>query len=122
MAIASKIQHEQLVVIDELSFDAPRTGEMASILDALGLRQGSTLVTTEAYDPNVYKSARNIARVTVSPVSDLNALSVLTPRRMLVTKAALDVIKRRFAAAVTGAQAAQARDRDDQGEGLRQGA
>jgi large subunit ribosomal protein L4 len=41
----------------------------------------------------VYKSARNIDRVTVSPVSDLNALYVLRPSRMLVTKAAIDAIK-----------------------------
>jgi large subunit ribosomal protein L4 len=99
MAIASKIQDEQLVVIDELKFDEPKTSEMAKILKALEINELSTLVTTEAHDPNVYKSARNIPKVTVSPVSDLNALSVLTPRRMLVTKAALDVIKQRSAAA-----------------------
>lgn len=97
MAIASKIQDDQLVVIDELSFDQPRTKEMASILKALGLDRTSALVTTESHDVNVYKSARNIARVTISPVSDLNALNVLAPRRMLVTKAALDAIKERTA-------------------------
>jgi large subunit ribosomal protein L4 len=53
----------------------------------------STLLTTAALDPVVYKSARNIDKVTVSPVADLNALAVLTPRKMLVTKAALDAIK-----------------------------
>ena len=50
-------------------------------------------ITTENYDANVYKSARNIERVSVSPVADLNALLVLSPRRMLVTKAALDAIR-----------------------------
>lgn len=102
MAIASKIQDEQLVVIDELKFDEPRTSEMAKILKALEINDSSTLVTTEAHDPNVYKSARNIPAVTVSPVSDLNALSVLTPRRMLVTKAALDAIKQRSSATADG--------------------
>jgi large subunit ribosomal protein L4 len=102
MAIASKIQDRQLVVIDELEFDEPRTSEMAKILKALEINELSTLVTTEAHDPNVYKSARNIPQVTVSPVSDLNALSVLTPRRMLVTKAALDAIKQRSSATAGG--------------------
>ena len=41
----------------------------------------------------MYKSARNIDRVTVSPVAELNALNVLQPRRMLMTKAALDAIE-----------------------------
>jgi large subunit ribosomal protein L4 len=95
MAIASKILDEQLVIVDELSFAEPRTKEMATILKALGLANTSTLVTTAESDVNVYKSARNITRVTVSPVSDLNALSVLEPQRMLVTKAALDAIRQR---------------------------
>ena len=98
MAIASKIQDDQLVVIDALSFGKPQTKGMAGILKALKLDGKSTLVTTEAYDVNVYKSARNIDKVTVSPVSDLNALAVLVPKRMLVTKAALDSIKAKAAA------------------------
>ncbi len=102
MAIASKIRDDELVVIDELQFEGPKTKEMVGILAALGLGGVSTLVTTEAHDVNVYKSARNIDRVTVSPASDLNALSVLAPRRMLVTKAALDSIRQRAAGSGTG--------------------
>jgi large subunit ribosomal protein L4 len=101
MAIASKIVDEQLVVIDELTFDRPATGELATILKALPLGGLSTLVATASHDANVYKSARNIQKVAVSPVSDLNALAVLSPRRMLVTKAALDAIKERNAAAAS---------------------
>jgi large subunit ribosomal protein L4 len=68
---------------------------MAAVLKALKLAGQSTLVTTAALDQNVYRSARNIADVTVSPVADLNALAVLQPRKMLVTRAALDAIKER---------------------------
>jgi large subunit ribosomal protein L4 len=94
MAIASKIIDEQVVVIDDLSFEAPRTKEMASILAALGLADVTTHVTTAEHDSNVYLSARNIDRVTVSEVSGLNALNVLKPRHLLVTKAALDAIRK----------------------------
>ena len=93
MAIAKRLASEDVVIIDELNFAGPKTKEMATILKALKLTGTSTLVTTAALDQNVYKSARNIDRVTVSPVAELNALSVLTPRKMLVTKAALDAIK-----------------------------
>ena len=92
MAIASKIKDEEIVVIDDLKFDQPATKQMAATLKALGLDSSSTLVATAEHDQNVYKSARNITRVSVSPVSDLNALTVLSPRKMLVTKAALDAI------------------------------
>lgn len=98
MAVASKVRSQQLVVIDDLSFSAPRTKDMAAIIKALKLEGGSLLVTTASHDANVYRSARNIARVSVSPAHDLNALDVLSPRRMLVTKAALDALREKLKA------------------------
>ncbi len=98
MAIASKILDDQLIVIDELVFEKPETRGMVGILDALGLRGVRTLVATAEHDVNVYKSARNIDGVSVAPVADLNALSVLTPAKMLVTRQALDTIRDRAAA------------------------
>lgn len=93
MAIAGKIVDGQVVVIDKLSFESPKTSAMAGILKALNLAGQTTLLATASHDGVVYKSARNIAGVTVSTVADLNALSVLAPRKMLVTKDALDAIK-----------------------------
>lgn len=98
MAIASRIEDGEMVVIDELAIAAPRTREMAAVLSALQLKGVTTLVALPESDVNIYKSARNIPGVTVSPVSDLNALSVLSPHRMLVTKAALDSIRARVKA------------------------
>lgn len=95
MAIASKIARHQVVVLDDLSFAAPATSQMAGVLRALGLDGVSTLVTTATLDVNVYKSARNIPRVSVLPVTELNAWRVLLPRRWLVTRAALDVFQQR---------------------------
>ena len=93
MAIASKIRDSEIVVIDQLQMTEPRTRDMAAILKALKLSGQSTLVATAAHDVNVYRSARNIEGVAVSPVSQLTALAVLGPKRMLVTKAALDAIR-----------------------------
>lgn len=108
MALASKIQDEQVVVIDQLAFDAPRTKSMASIIKALGLADQSLLVATEGIHRNVYMSGRNIAGVSVSPACDLNALNVLTPQRLLVTKGALDWIRSQAATASSGEKAAEA--------------
>lgn len=93
MAIASKVADGEMVVIDSLQYSQPQTKQLAATLKALGLDGVSTLVTTADLDPVVYKSGRNLARVAVSPVADLNALAVLKPRRMLVTREALDRIK-----------------------------
>jgi large subunit ribosomal protein L4 len=98
MALVARLQDNEVVLIDELAFGVPKTKEMAAILKALGLAGVSTLVATAGLDPNVYKSARNIDRVCVSPVSDLNALLLLKPRKVLMTRAALDAIKEKAAA------------------------
>ena len=93
MALAAKVRDDEILVIDELSLAAPRTKDMVAILKHLDCKQGeSLLVTTANYDANVYRSARNIAGVSVAPAGDLNALSVLSSRRLLVTKAALDAL------------------------------
>ena len=93
MALAGKVEDEQVIVVDSLNFDAPQTSKMAKTLKALNLTDTSALLITQGYDPLVYKSARNIAGITVSPVADLNAYDVLRPKKLLVTKAALDEIK-----------------------------
>ena len=93
MAIRSKIDDGEVIVIDKLSFDEPKTSKMAGILKALNLDSTTTLVATAEQDNVVYKSTRNISGVSISAVRDLNTLSVLKPKRMLVTKDALDRIK-----------------------------
>jgi large subunit ribosomal protein L4 len=93
MAIRSKIDDNEVVVVDSLGFDQPQTKKMAAVLKALGLDSTTTLVATADHDTAIYKSGRNIPGVSVQPVRQLNALAVLKPRKMLVTKDALDKIK-----------------------------
>ena len=102
MAIAAKVRDGQVVVIDDLAFGKPATKEMASILKALGLNATTTLVATAELDRNVYLSSRNIQGVSVLPVNDLNALSVLGPRKLLVTKAAIEALKEKAKSNLNG--------------------
>ena len=71
---------------------------MAVILKTLAIDGTSLLVAVADYDVNVYKSIRNLADVLVVPVAELNALSLLRPRRLLMTIAALDAFCRKAAA------------------------
>ena len=98
MALASRIADEEVTLIDELAFDEPKTSEMAGILEALHVAGTRLLVAVAEYDLNVYKSIRNLADVSVLPVAELNALEVLRPRRLLMTKAALDAFRQKVAA------------------------
>ncbi len=99
MAMAGKIRDQQVLVIDELVLPTPRTREVASILQALNLGDKNTVIATDGYDPVVYKSARNIKRVSITPVADLNAWLILRPQRILITKSALESFRVRAASA-----------------------
>jgi large subunit ribosomal protein L4 len=98
MAIASKISAGSVIVLDHLNMEAPKTKALAATFKALGLEGVTKTLATAAVDRNVYLSGRNIEGLTVSPVSDLNALTILRPRKLVVTKEALDLIKARATA------------------------
>jgi large subunit ribosomal protein L4 len=93
MAVASRIADNEITLIDHLNFEQPKTREMAAVLKALKLTGTSLLVAVPNYDLNAYKSIRNLAGVSVIPVGELNALNVLTPKRLLMTTSALDAFR-----------------------------
>lgn len=93
MAVASRIVDDEITVIDNLSFAQPKTREMVEILKALNLTGANVLVSIAEHDVNVHMTIRNMADVSVLPVSDLNAWNVLRPKRLVMTKAALDAFR-----------------------------
>ncbi len=93
MALAARIADNEVVLIDELKFEQPKTKEAATILKNLGLHDQRLLVTLENYDVTAYKSLRNIDKVDTLPVSDLNAYVILRPKKVLMTRAALDMFR-----------------------------
>ena len=103
MAIASKFNDGEVVVIDSLDMAAPKTKEFAAVLKALGLSGVTTIVATSDYSSNLYMSSRNVQGVTVTRVADLNTLAVLRPKRMLLTKDAVEMIKSKAPQATSAA-------------------
>lgn len=112
MAILSKIIDNQVVIIDGLSVDKPQTKLIASALtnlqrpdiavsDAANKTQSAKQKLSTAtllfglpeHDPNLYKSARNIEGVIVSPVSDFNTLDILKQRYLVLTREAFGKLK-----------------------------
>jgi len=87
-AVLAKLRKNQVVVVEGLDFEKPRTKDFASVLKNLKIDR-SCLVAVPQYDENVYKSARNVRKVDVLPVADLNAGDICTHQRMLFTKEAL---------------------------------
>jgi len=84
-ALLAKMQSGRVFVVDELSFDAPGTAEFARVLGNLKIDR-SCLVTLPESDTNVYKSARNIYKVDVMKIDDLNAGDICNKQNVLFTK------------------------------------
>jgi len=87
-AVLAKLRSNSVVVVEGLAFEKPHTKDFAGILKNLKIER-SCLVAVNGYDENVYRSARNIRKVDVLPVADLNAADILNHRQMLFTKDAL---------------------------------
>ena len=93
-AILAKLLSNNIVVVDGLNFDKPKTKDFAGVLNNLKIER-SCLVTISTEDVNLYKSARNIPKVAVMPVGELNAGDICRHRKMLFTKEAfLSVLKK----------------------------
>ena len=85
-ALLSKLQDQQVKIIDAFSYDAPKTKRLADTLRNLGLDAGSCLVASLQPGENLVKSARNLARCFLMPARNLNAYDVLRCRHLLLTK------------------------------------
>ena len=90
-AILAKLLGEDLLVVDGLGFDGPRTKDMAGILRNLRINRSCILALAER-DRNIYLSARNIPDLTVRTTEELNAYDVATRQKMRVTADAMKVL------------------------------
>jgi large subunit ribosomal protein L4 len=93
MAILSRLQDKETVVVDELKLPEIKTKEIVGILRNLQLEGITCLIGIGAADVDdkqtIYRSARNIKGIAVSPTTQFNALDVLRPKKLLLTRAAL---------------------------------
>jgi len=94
-ALLSKFLDNEAILLDELELPEPKTRQMAEILARLNINQ-TCLLALEKHDPNVWKSARNIAGLSTKPATDINAYDVLRERRLLMTRAALEGLLESF--------------------------
>ena len=87
-ALSSKAGSAQLIVLENLTLDAPKTKNMIAILDALKADK-TALIATRTPDENVIKSARNIPGVKTTPADLLNVIDLLSYEKILMTEEAV---------------------------------
>ncbi len=86
--LSAKAGDGELMVLEQLKLDEPKTKEMVQILAALGV-DSSALIATSEPEENVIKSARNLPRIKTIPANLLNVIDLLSHKRLLMTEAAV---------------------------------
>ena len=90
-ALLSKLQSNDVRVIDQIKLDGPKTKPVAQMFKALGIDR-TVVVAINGRDENLEKSARNIDRTTLTTVQQLNAWDILRNRTLVLTKDGLEKI------------------------------
>lgn len=89
-ALSKKAKENQIMIIQDFSFDAPKTKDMANILKALKLDSTKTLFLVADKNENLYKSGRNIANLNVQISDKAATYELLNNQMILVQKSAVD--------------------------------
>ncbi|GIP65726.1 50S ribosomal protein L4 [Virgibacillus pantothenticus] len=88
-ALSSKTKENNLVVLESLSFDEPKTKEAVKMLTALNVDTKALIVVAEK-EENVVRSMNNLPTVTVLTVEEMNVLDLLGHDKLILTKEAAE--------------------------------
>src|SRR4051812_30433461 len=88
-ALNTRARENAIVVIDQFNYDAPKTAQLASLVDRLGLNDKKVLILTAGVKENVFLSGRNLPSVHVMPYSDVSTYHILWSDVVLVEAEAL---------------------------------
>lgn len=88
------VRQDRLVITESVSMKAPKTKELAGILQKLGL--DNVLIVNEAFDENVFMSARNLKDVGICDASSVDPVVLMRFEKVLITLPALKLIEERL--------------------------
>ena len=88
-ALSAKIKDNEVIVLENVSFDAPKTKDFVSMMSGLKIADKKTLLILSEPNKNVYLSARNLQNAKVITSSDVNTYAILDSTCLLITEGAL---------------------------------
>ena len=91
-ALSAKVLDKEIIVLDELKFDAPKTKEMVKVLENIKAGKKALIVTAEK-DENVVRSAANIPGVRTALVGTMNVYEIVNHNSFIATKEAIEKIE-----------------------------
>lgn len=91
-ALSSKVAENEIIVLDQLSFNQPKTKEFVAVLNNLKVGKKALVVAAD-FDDNVALSARNVPGVKFVTAEGINVLDVLVHDKLIITKAAVEKVE-----------------------------
>jgi large subunit ribosomal protein L4 len=95
-ALSYKAKDEQLIVVEDFAFDKPKTKDFISMMEALKLSGKKILLLTGKNETNVYKSGRNINKVSVMEAGKASTYDILNNQILVLQQTAVDAIAKTF--------------------------
>ena len=93
-ALTVKVQENQIKIVEDFTFDAPKTKDFVNFTKNLKLDGKKLLLVLAGQDKNVYLSARNVPGARIMTASDLNTYSLLNNKAIILTESGLDVVNK----------------------------
>lgn len=94
-ALSSKVAGSEIIVLDELKMEAPKTKAIAEMLKKFEAKK--TLIVVKESDENIYRSVRNIEGAHIVPVNNLNVYDILKYEKFIITKDAAQKVEEVYA-------------------------
>ena len=93
-ALTVKVQENQIKIVEDFTFDAPKTKDFVNFTKNFKLEGQKVLLVLAGQDKNVYLSARNVPGARIMTASDLNTYSLLNNKAIILTESGLDVVNK----------------------------
>src|ERR1041385_7950295 len=94
-ALSERLRAGDVLLIDDLKLESPKTKEIVGVLDALELK-GTALIVSQSPDKNLTLASRNVPQVALTTSESLNTYDVLRPDKLLFTRGAFEQIEARL--------------------------
>lgn len=91
-ALTFKAQENQIIVVENFTFEAPKTKNFINLAKNLKVEGQKVLLISESADKNVSLSARNVPGANVMVATDINTYAILNNKAIILTESGLDVI------------------------------
>lgn len=95
-ALSYKVKDNQILVVEDFSFETPKTKEFASMLSALKITGKKVLLLTSGKQEAIYKSGRNISKINILEADKASTYHILNNQVLLLQKSAVDAIYKTF--------------------------